>query len=272
MERVAKKSLGQNFLKDETILEQILTTAEVGPADHVFEVGPGTGALTERLVERVNHVVAVELDHALVERLQAHFEGSQGISILEGNVLDMNLNAVLKQAGCERGKFKVVANIPYYITAPIIRSLLSLELQPKSLTLMVQKEVAERMTAKPGDMSLLSLMVQFYSEAQIAFLVPRTAFDPEPAVDSAVVQLIPKRCFDAERDRTLFRVARAGFSARRKTLANNLSASFHLERSLVEKILTEEGLRTDIRAQALAVGEWEKLTQALTLHLTSSSG
>ena len=144
----AKKSLGQNFLKDEGIIEQILTTALVGPEDHVFEVGPGTGALTQRLVERARHVVAVELDHVLVERLQQHFEKSDGVSILEGNVLDMNLNAVLEHAGCEGGKYKVVANIPYYITAPIIRTLLSLELQPKSLTLMVQKEVAERMTEK----------------------------------------------------------------------------------------------------------------------------
>lgn len=263
MEVKAKKSLGQNFLHDESIIEGILAVAEVGPEDHIFEVGPGTGALTERLLKRATHVVAVELDHELVERLQKHFEKSEGVSILEGNILDMNLNAVLEHAGCEGGKYKVVANIPYYITAPIIRTLLSLELQPKSLTLMVQKEVAERITAKPGEMSLLSLMAQYYSDATIALSVPREAFDPVPAVDSAVVHLVPKRPFAFEADRSLFRVARAGFAARRKTLVNNLSSSLSLPKEKVEALLLAQGLRADIRAQALAVEDWEKLARAL---------
>ena len=128
---------------------------------------------------------------------------------------------------------------------------------------MVQKEVAERMTAKPGDMSLLSLMVQYYSDARIVFLVPREAFDPVPAVDSAVVHLVPKRIFDAEGDRSFFRVARAGFAARRKTLANNLSSSLGVARVEIEKVLALQGLRTDIRAQALSVNDWEKVSQAL---------
>lgn len=263
MEVKAKKSLGQNFLHDESIIEGILATAEIGPDDHVFEVGPGTGALTKRLEARAKHVVAVELDHELVERLQAHFEKSEGVSILEGNILDMNLNAVLKHAGCEGGKYKVVANIPYYITAPIIRTLLSLKLQPKSLTLMVQKEVAERLTAKPGSMSLLSLMAQYYSDARIALLVPREAFDPVPAVDSAVVHLVPKKKFDMENDRTFFRVARAGFAARRKTLVNNVSSSFTIPKEKIEALLQAQGLRVDVRAQALSVDDWEKLAKAL---------
>lgn len=265
MNVIAKKSLGQNFLKDESIIEAILQVAEVGPEDHIFEIGPGTGALTEKLVGKVAHVFAVELDHELVERLQKHFEESKGISILEGNVLDLNLNEVLAHAGCQSGQYKVIANIPYYITAPIIRTLLSLKLQPKSLTLMVQKEVAERMTTQPGDMSLLSLMVQFYSEAKIALVVPRTAFEPVPAVDSAVVQLVPKRIFHLESERNFFRVARAGFAARRKTLANNLSSSLGVSREDIEALLVELGLRTDIRAQALSVAHWEQLAAKLPL-------
>lgn len=263
MEVKAKKSLGQNFLHDENIIEGILATAEIVPEDHVFEVGSGTGVLTKELERRTKHVVAVELDHELVERLQSHFETSKGVSILEGNVLDMNLNAILKHAGCEGGKYKVVANIPYYITAPIIRTLLSLELQPKSLTLMVQKEVAERMTAKPGAMSLLSLMVQYYSDAHIALLVPPEAFDPIPAVESAVVHLMPKRVFNPEGDRLFFRVARAGFAARRKTLVNNVSSSLHLPKEKIEALLLAQGLRSDIRAQALSVEDWDKLSLAL---------
>jgi 16S rRNA (adenine1518-N6/adenine1519-N6)-dimethyltransferase len=259
----AKKSLGQNFLKDETVIEQILVTADIGPDDQVFEIGPGTGVLTGALKSRAKQVVAMELDHELVERLTKHFEASQGVSILEGNILDVNLNEVLSQAEFETGKYKVVANIPYYITAPIIRTLLSLESAPKSLTLMVQKEVAERMTAAPGDMSLLSIMVQYYSDARITFLVPREVFDPVPKVDSAVVQLIPKRRYDAERDRKLFRIARAGFAARRKTLVNNLVSSFRLEKQKVESILESCELRSDVRAQALSVSDWEQLQAKL---------
>ncbi len=261
----AKKSLGQNFLKDEQIIEEIVRVAAVGPEDHIFEIGPGTGALTEVLTQRAAHVVAVELDHDLVTRLQEHFETSNGVSILEGNVLEMNLNEILAHAGCEGGKYKVVANIPYYITAPIVRTLLSLKLQPQSLTIMVQKEVAERMTAKPGEMSLLSLMVQYYSEAQIALMVPRAAFEPAPAVDSAVVHMNVKKGFDRERDRALFRVARAGFAARRKTLVNNLTSSLGVSRETVETALTELGLRTDSRAQALSVANWEALAAKLPL-------
>ena len=259
----AKKSLGQNFLKDERIIERILMVAGIGQEDKVFEIGPGTGALTSALDSRAKQVVAMELDHQLVERLESHFKSSKGVSILEGNILNVNLNEVLGAVNFEMGHYKVVANIPYYITAPIIRTLLSLSVQPQSLTLMVQKEVAERMTAKPGDMSLLSIMVQYYSEAKIAFVVPKDAFDPVPKVDSAVIHLIPKRGYDAEEDRKLFRIARAGFAARRKTLANNLASSLKLEKGVIEEIFKKIGLRVDIRAQALSLSDWEKLCAAL---------
>jgi 16S rRNA (adenine1518-N6/adenine1519-N6)-dimethyltransferase len=259
----AKKSLGQNFLTDESVIEQILTTAKIGPEDKVFEIGPGTGAMTTHLDKRAKQVIALELDHQLVTRLTEHFEKSEGVSILEGNILDVNLNEMLAHAEFEVGKYKVVANIPYYITAPIIRTLLSLSVRPLSLTLMVQKEVAERLTAKPGAMSLLSLMAQYYSDATLAFVVPKTAFDPVPKVDSAVVHLVPKRSFDPEADRMFFRLARAGFAARRKTLSNNLASSLHLEKKEVEAALETCGLRSDIRAQALSVMDWEKLRTKL---------
>ena len=259
----AKKSLGQNFLKDESVIERILTVADIGATDKVFEIGPGTGVLTDALNGRVKQIIAMELDHALVERLIKHFETSNGVSILEGNILDVNLSEILSQAGFEKRDYKVVANIPYYITAPIIRTLLSLETQPKSLTLMVQKEVAERLAATPGSMSLLSLMVQYYSDVTLAFMVPKEAFDPVPKVDSAVVHLVLKRVFDPEEDRSFFRIARAGFAARRKTLSNNLASSLKVEKSEVEKILEENGLRKDIRAQALSVADWSHLTDAL---------
>src|SRR3989338_5461843 len=159
----AKKSLGQNFLKDQEVIEKILEAAEVGPEDFVLEIGPGTGALTEALALRVKKLLAVEIDHRLVERLQKHFIKSKNVSILEGNILDIHLEELLETSGLAERRYKIIANIPYYITAHIIRTLLALKYQPRSLTLMVQKEVADRLAAKPGDMSLLSLMAQYYA-------------------------------------------------------------------------------------------------------------
>ena len=256
---IAKKSLGQNFLQDEEIIERIFEAAEVQPTDWVLEVGPGTGILTFRLSERVEKLLAIELDHQLVERLQEHFVASKSVSILEGNILDVNLKELLETSGFAVHPYKIIANIPYYITAPIIRTLLSLKYQPTSMTLMVQDEVADRLAAKPGDMSLLSIMAQYYATVEKKFFVPREAFDPVPKVDSAVIQIIPRRAYDPEEDRKVFRLARAGFSARRKTLLNNLSSSLSLSKEMVEEKLAQLGLRPDIRAQALSVEDWERL-------------
>jgi 16S rRNA (adenine1518-N6/adenine1519-N6)-dimethyltransferase len=261
---IAKKSLGQNFLHDESVIEEIFTVAEVSQADWILEVGPGTGALTVQLSERVEKLLAIELDHELVKRLTDHFVDSESVSILEGNILDLHLEEVLRSAGFAEHPYKVIANIPYYITAPIIRTLLSLQIQPQSLTLMVQDEVANRLSAEPGSMSLLSVMAQYYATVEKKLFVPKTAFDPVPKVDSAVVHIIPRRPYDPEEDRKVFRLARAGFAARRKTLVNNLSTSFSVERSVVEARLTTLGLRTDIRAQALSIMDWERLAQMWT--------
>lgn len=256
---IAKKSLGQNFLKDEAVIEEIFAVADVGPKDWVFEIGPGTGALTFKLAGKVEKFLAIELDHELAGRLQTQFADSKKVSILEGNILDMHLDEILKTSGFADHPFKVIANIPYYITAPIIRTLLALSVQPQSLTLMVQDEVAERLAAKPGSMSLLSVMAQYYASVEKKCTVPKEAFEPVPKIQSAVVHIVPRRSFDAEQDRQVFRLARAGFAARRKTLINNLSTSFSLSRTVVEERLQTLGLRTDIRAQALSVADWERL-------------
>ena len=254
-----KKSLGQNFLTDPEVVENILSAAHVQPTDWVFEIGPGTGALTRELSGRVEKLIAIELDHQLVERLQQHFIDSKSVSILEGNILEFHLAEYLEISGFADHSYKIIANIPYYITAPIIRALLSFAHQPESMTLMVQDEVAERLVARPGDMSLLSLMAQYYADVEKKFFVPKEAFDPMPKVDSAVVQITPKREFSSEEDRKVFRLARAGFAARRKTLVNNLASSFSLSKETVEEKLHTLGLRTDIRAQALSVDDWERL-------------
>lgn len=256
---IAKKSLGQNFLQDTEVIERIFEAAEVQKTDWVFEIGPGTGILTFRLSELVEKLLAIELDRELVGRLQQHFIDSNHVSILEGNVLDVDLKETLEVSGFAEHPYKIIANIPYYITAPIIRTLLSLKYQPQSLTLMVQDEVADRLSAKPGAMSLLSIMAQYYASVEKKFFVPREAFEPVPKVDSAVIQIIPRRAYDPEEDRKVFRLVRAGFSARRKTLVNNLSSSLSVSKEFVEQKLALLNLRLDIRAQALSVEDWEHL-------------
>ncbi|HLC95075.1 MAG TPA: 16S rRNA (adenine(1518)-N(6)/adenine(1519)-N(6))-dimethyltransferase RsmA [Patescibacteria group bacterium] len=256
----AKKELGQNFLQDKNVIEKIFVAADVQPTDWILEIGPGTGALTSQLEKRVAKVFAIELDEELVSRLQQQFVDSQSVSILEGNILDINLKEVLETYGFSEHPYKIIANIPYYITAPIIRTLLSLAYQPLSLTLMVQNEVADRLAAAPGDMSLLSVMAQYYATVTKKFVVPKEAFAPMPKVESAVIHIVPKRAYDQEADRKIFRVVRAGFAARRKTLANNLASSFSLPRETVVAILQKIGVRIDIRAQALSINDWERLS------------
>ncbi|MEI7750288.1 MAG: 16S rRNA (adenine(1518)-N(6)/adenine(1519)-N(6))-dimethyltransferase RsmA [Candidatus Moraniibacteriota bacterium] len=270
MEHVkAKKSLGQNFLRDESIIEGILSIADLDPKDRVLEIGPGTGALTGYLLKRVGTVMAVELDYDLVLRLNQTFKDAKNLVLLEGSILNMDLETTLKTAGFEDGKYKVVANIPYYITAPIIRLLLSLPMRPERIVLMVQEEVADRLSAPPGSMSLLSLMAQHSATVTKELSVPRTAFDPVPNVDSSVILLLPNRVFSEEDDRKLFKTAKAGFIARRKTLANNLSSSFRIPRKEVESMLADLGLDSRIRAQELSVTDWIALSEQVNGYETT---
>lgn len=263
MKLKAKKSLGQNFLKDEAIIEEIFAVASVQKTDWVLEVGPGTGALTSKLVGRVERLLAIELDHALVTRLESQFVDAKSVTIIEGNILDINIPALFATSGFDAHPYKIIANIPYYITAPIIRTLLSLPVQPQSLTLMVQDEVAKRLSAKPGEMSLLSLMAQYYASVEKKIFVSKQAFDPIPKVDSAVISIVPQRPYDPEEDRKVFRLARAGFVARRKTLANNLSNALHVPREAVEVKLALIGLAPLVRAQELSVEQWRALAKTM---------
>ncbi len=264
MEKVqAKKHLGQNFLTDELVIEQIVFASQVKAEDKVLEIGPGTGNLTKALAATGAKVMAIEFDHDLIEHLNEQFIESENVSILEGNILDIHLAELLENLGYEQRQYKIVANIPYYITAPIIRALLSLQAQPSSLTLMVQDEVADRLAAKPGNMSLLSLMAQYYATVQKKFFLKKESFDPVLKVDSAVIQITPKRIYDPEEDRKIFRVARAGFAARRKTLANNLANSFHVPRVEVEPLITSLGLLPSVRAQEVSIEQWVGLAEML---------
>ncbi|MGK2848492.1 MAG: 16S rRNA (adenine(1518)-N(6)/adenine(1519)-N(6))-dimethyltransferase RsmA [Minisyncoccota bacterium] len=256
----AKKSLGQNFLVDADIIERIFEVAAVDSADWVIEVGPGTGALTLPLIEKVERLLAIEVDHQLAEHLRKQCTTAHNVSILEGNILDINIPELLEKSGFADHQYKIIANIPYYITAPIIRTLLALKYPPQSLTLMVQEEVADRLSAEPGSMSLLSMMAQYYATVDKKLVVPKTAFDPVPKVNSAVISIVPKRLYDREAEKKVFRLVRAGFSARRKTLVNNLSSYLGVSKEKIEEKLIALNMRLDIRAQALSVEDWERLS------------
>ncbi|MFC1644827.1 16S rRNA (adenine(1518)-N(6)/adenine(1519)-N(6))-dimethyltransferase RsmA [Patescibacteria group bacterium] len=258
----AKKSLGQNFLKDEKILDDIIKSSELSSNDCVLEIGPGQGALTERLVETAKKVVAFELDQELIPGLLAKFKNNDNLEIVHKDILQVNLGEELKERGLEKGEYRVIANIPYYITSKIARLFLESEYSPKDMIIMVQKEVAHRMAAEPGKMSLLAVSVQYFAEAEVLFNVSRDAFEPVPNVDSAIIRIHSiRKEFDADEAKKFFRVVKAGFCARRKTLVNNLSNSLHIDKREVQQRLEDVGIDANTRAQELSIDEWKKLAE-----------
>jgi 16S rRNA (adenine1518-N6/adenine1519-N6)-dimethyltransferase len=255
---IHKKSLGQNFLKNDTVIHQIVDFSHIIPNDIVVEIGPGQGILTEALAQKAGGVIAIELDERLIPILEQKFKDRENVTIIHGDVLHMNINSLI--SGFDT--YKVVANIPYYITAPIIRLFLEQEHVPGSLTLMVQKEVAERLCARPGDMSIIAVAAQYYADVEYGFTVSRNDFDPVPAVDSAVITLHVKK--DKPDDsKTFFRVVKIGFSARRKTLCNNIANGYHKSKDDVVGILRSIGLGENVRAQELSIEQWKILAEKL---------
>ena len=218
------KGLGQNFLTDNGILENIADAAEISPEDTVLEIGPGPGVLTEVLLSRANSVMAVELDKGMCRLLEGRFAGNERLRILHGDILKLDLEALCREAGAPENGLKVAANLPYYVTTPVIMHLLQKRELFRSITVMVQKEVAERMEAKPGSKSYgaLSLAVQYAAKIRLDFTVPPSAFYPMPKVTSAVVTLTPyeKPPVNAASEENLFRLIRAAFGQRRKMLVN----------------------------------------------------
>jgi 16S rRNA (adenine1518-N6/adenine1519-N6)-dimethyltransferase len=279
MELKAKKSLGQNFLNDDAVLRRIVEAASLSEDDVVIEIGPGTGQLTEKLAEKCESVIAIELDDRLIPVLRNKFKDKKNVEIIHGDILKINLPELISEK-LKVESYKVVANIPYYITAPIIRLLLETKYSPQEMILMVQKEVAERIVAKPGAMSILAVSVQYYAEAQFLFTVFKESFEPIPKVDSAIIRirnqesarldsrrfpLVDARRGNRNREETkkFFQIVKAGFSAKRKTLANNLSASLHFDKSEVEDKLESLGFSKNVRAQELGVEDWKELMKLL---------
>jgi 16S rRNA (adenine1518-N6/adenine1519-N6)-dimethyltransferase len=267
-----KKSLGQNFLVDPTHRARIVAAAGLTPNDTVLEVGPGPGVLTELIAQQAGRVVAVELDDRLIPFLRARFADQPHVTIVHGDILTIDIGywvlgiASHPQSPIPNTSYKVIANLPYYITSAAIRRLLEATPPPDLLVLTVQREVAERMVAAPPEMSLLALGVQFYCTAQIVDRIPAGAFYPRPKVDSAVVRLVRREEpaateVDAE---AFFRVARAGFGQPRKQLRNSLAAGLGVRPDEAERWLAAAGIAPQRRAETLSLLEWRKLAQTVT--------
>lgn len=248
----AKKSLGQHWLDDDASLEAICDAAEVGKGDYVLEIGPGHGSLTRKLLARGAHVTAIELDRELVYELKSKFSGT-AFRLHIGNILEFDLNSMPPN-------YKVVANIPYYLTSHLLR-MLTESTNPFSLAaLLVQKEVAHRVAAKPGDMGVLSVTVQFYCSTGLGPVVPAGLFFPPPKVDSQILMLEYKGPRYKNVDtKKFFHVVKAGFSERRKKLRSSLSGGLRITKPEASRLLEEADINPRRRAQELTLAEWHNL-------------
>lgn len=270
------KGLGQNFLTDQVILERIVAAAELTPHDVVLEIGAGLGTLTERLARDAGHVVGVELDQRLIPVLQSTLSTFDNVTLIQGDILALDPAATISAAIHQLSipdtpypipdtPYKVVANLPYYITSAVLRHLLEADLKPQRLVITVQREVAERIIAKPGQMSLLAVSVQVYGRPRLLFRIKPGSFYPSPGVESAVVQVdvhatppVPVGDMAA-----FFRIVRAGFSQRRKQLHNTLAAGLRRSSQEVAARLQEVGIDPRRRAQTLNLEEWANITRVM---------
>ncbi|RLC98708.1 MAG: ribosomal RNA small subunit methyltransferase A [Chloroflexi bacterium] len=256
------KGLGQNFVVNQVVIERIVAAAELTPDDIVLEIGAGLGALTGQIARAAGRVIAVELDERLLPVLRSVLSGCDNVTLIQGDILALDPAALIGDAGAG---YKIVANLPYYITSAVLRHLLEASLKPRWMILTVQREVAERIVAKPGQMSLLAVSVQFYGQPRLLFRIKPGSFYPSPGVESAVVrvELYPAPPVDVESTEAFFRVVRAGFSQRRKQLRNTLAAGLRQQPGEVATRLEKVGVDPRRRAQTLSLQEWARVTHAL---------
>ncbi len=269
------KRFGQHFLVDENVLAEIVNAADLDKEDMVIEVGPGLGILTRELALKCRRVIAIEKDKKMVELLKKDLEQFKNVEIIDGDILKVNLNDIQcpRVLGVEHS-YKVVANIPYYITSPILKLFLENFIKPKIMVLLVQKEVAERICAAPGKLSVLALSVRIYGEPKIIDFVPKDFFWPPPKVDSAILKIDNiKSAAEVEKSlklengsvKNLFRIIKIGFSSKRKKLANNLSVGLNLEKEEILEIFEKLKINKNSRAQELNLENWAELIPFLIL-------
>ncbi|MGB4762860.1 MAG: 16S rRNA (adenine(1518)-N(6)/adenine(1519)-N(6))-dimethyltransferase RsmA [Candidatus Saccharimonas sp.] len=250
-----KKELGQHWLKDRSILAAIADDADLSIDDTILEIGPGLGTLTSELLRRAGRVVAVEFDPDLARKLPGQFPG-KNLEVIHTDILQFDLDSL--PTG-----YKVVANVPYYITSKIVEKLMTAHNKPAIAVLLVQKEVAQRIAAEPGDLSVLALSAQVFAEASLGVDVPRDYFTPPPKVDSAVVVLRTRLAplVAPEDERAFFRVVKAGFVAKRKKLRSSIAAGLAISKPDAEALLCHASIDPDLRAQDLSIDDWLRLAR-----------
>ena len=259
-----KKSLGQNFLVNPHILDRIISAAEISKDDVILEVGPGTGNLTKKLAEKAKKVIAIEKDGRLIEPLKQTFKDRPNVEIIGGDILNTKTDFVLQSPSLS-DKYKIVANIPYYITSNLLRTIFESWPKPKLIVLTIQKEVAQRIMAKLPHMNLLALSVQYYSKPEIIGYVSKNNFRPVPKVDSAIIRLgIRSQELGVRKDsKKLFSLMRMGFSEKRKQLAAVLSKKLKIKKEKILDALQKEGIDPKARAENLSLEQWQELTKIL---------
>lgn len=257
-----QKSLGQNFLIDDVYLEKIARSADLNRQDVVLEIGAGLGSLTRYLADAAGEVVAIEIDRNLIPGLKKISKPFSNIRLVQGDFMEINFSDL-----CLNGGYKVVANIPYYLTSNLIRRLMEAPVKPLLVVLTVQKEVAQRICANPGKLSLLALGVQVYGFPRIVFQIPKSSFFPVPNVDSAtiLIDLYPQPLIPYERLEDFFLLAKAGFAQKRKMLHNALAGAPDINHEQATALLEASGIDPERRAQTLSLDEWEKLSAQFTL-------
>jgi len=263
----ATKGLGQHFLIDRRVLDTIVAAADLAPGDTVVEVGPGLGTLTAELLETGASVVAVEVDAKLASALESKFSSSRRLAIVNADVLDLDPADLVRRGdigGGGTGRYKVVANLPYYVAAAILRHFLEASSRPASMVVMVQKEVGRSIAAGPGNMGLLGVSVQVYGKPAIVDCVPPSAFYPEPKVDSAIVRIDvhDRPLVDAGDAAGFFEIVRAGFSAPRKQVRNSLGIGLNVEPAEAADLLAEAGISPERRPGTMSIEEWARLYRA----------
>lgn len=265
-----KKSFGQNFLTDTNILQKIVDTAEIDKTVNVIEIGPGIGALTEFLAENAAEVMAFEIDDRLIPILADTLRDFDNVQVVNQDILKADLQTQIKQFKNPDLPIKVVANLPYYITTPILMHLIESKIPFQEFVVMMQKEVADRISAEPNTKAYgsLSIAVQYYMTAKVAFIVPRTVFVPAPNVDSAILKMTRRDqpLVSVKDEDFLFEVAKASFVHRRKTLWNNLTNRFGKQEAVKTKLeaaLEKAGLTPSVRGEALSIADFARLADAL---------
>lgn len=264
----ARKGLGQHFLVNPAILHKTLQAAELSPGDVALEIGPGLGVLTRELVKHSGYVIAVELDAGIAKLLQETLSACSNFSLINRNILDLEPQDLISREKdrfpasiTDPYKYKLVANLPYYITQPIIRHFCEARLKPQIMVVMVQKEVARNIVAGPGDLRILAISVQFYGKPEIIDYVPAGNFYPVPRVDSAILKitLYPQPLLEVTSEKNFFRIVRAGFCAVRKQLANSLAQGLDIPRAEVLSLVQKAGVDPQIRPEKLNLEEWARL-------------